>query len=158
MAVMIISLVIILIMNIMAVFAYRDEVLSIETRKDNMLSFNVKYSNLLNSMHTSVKQYLQTNDVKYKSQFYSLRNNYIKNDTIALEYRIFTKDQADKSLKEILANTDYTISSQVNVIQFNRGEQRLYRDFLNSFHQLIDILTSVVDKRDHSPDHGLQFR
>lgn len=150
MAVMIISLVIILIMNTMAVFAYRDEVLSIETRKDNMLSFNIKYSNLLNSMHINVKQYLQTNDVKYKSQFYSLRNNYIKNDTIALEYRIFTKDQADKSLKEILANTDFTLSSQVSFIQFSNSEQKLYNDFLISFNHLIDVLTIVVDTRDHS--------
>ncbi len=150
MAVMIISLIIILIMNTMAVFAYRDEVLSIETRKDNMLSFNVKYSNLLDSMHTNAKQYLQTNDVKYKSQFYSLRNNYIKNDTIALEYRIFTKDQADKSLKEILLNNDFTISSQVSYIQFNNSEQKIYRDFLKKFNQLINILTSVVDTRDHS--------
>lgn len=150
MAVMIISLIIILIMNTMAVFAYRDEVLSIETRKDNILSFNVKYSNLMDSMCSDVNQYLQTNDVKYKSHFYTLRNNYIKSDTIALEYRIFTKDQADKSLKESLNNNDFTISSQVSFIRFNDSERKLYNDYLKSFNQLIDLLTSVVDSRNSS--------
>jgi PAS domain S-box-containing protein len=150
MAVMIISLIIILIMNTMAVFAYRDEVLSIETRKDNMLSFHIKYSGLMDGMCNNVNQYLQTNDVKYKSQFYSLRNNYIKNDFIALEYRVFTKDQAEKSLKESLSNNDFTISSQVSFIKFNDREQKLYNDFLNKFHQLVEILTSAIDSRDHS--------
>jgi hypothetical protein len=64
--------------KIAVIFAYRDEVLSIETRKDNMLSFHVKYSNLLDSMCSNSNQYLQTNDVKYKSQFYSLRNTLSK--------------------------------------------------------------------------------
>ena len=150
MAIMIISLVIILIMNVMAVFAYRDEVLSIETRKDNMLSFNVKYNNLLESLHSNASRYLQTNDEKYKSEFFSLLNNYKKNDNISLDYRIFTENQATDSLKQILINTDFTISSQADYIQFNKSEQTLYRDFLASFQQLTDILTRVVNTRDHS--------
>lgn len=150
MAVMIISLVIILIMNVMAVFAYRDEAFSIETRKDNMLSFNVKYNNLLESLHSNASRYLQTNDEKYKSEFFSLLNSYKKNDNISLAYRIFTENQATDSLKQILIDTDFTISSQANYIQFNSGEQKLYRDFQANFHQLTDILTSVVNTRDHS--------
>ncbi len=150
MAVMIISLVIILFINTMAVFAYRDEVISIEIRKDNMLSFNIKYFNLLENLHSNAKQYLQTNDEKFKSEFYSLLNNYRKNDNISLEYRIFTENQATDSLKEILISTDFTISSQADYIQFNDKERRLYLSYLNSFDKLIDILTTVVNNRDHT--------
>jgi hypothetical protein len=71
-AVMIISLVIILIINTMAVFAYRDEVITIENRKDNMLCFNIKHSGLLEGLYSNARQYLQTNDDKYKSEFYNL--------------------------------------------------------------------------------------
>ena len=150
MAVMIISLVIILIMNVMAVFAYRDEVLSIETRKDNMLSFNVKYNNLLDSLHFNASRYLQTSDEKYKSEFYRLLNNYRKNDSISLEYRIFTEKQASKNLRQILLNTDFTITSQTDYIQFNSSEQKLYLNFLTNFQQLTDILAVAVNTRDHS--------
>lgn len=150
MAVMIISLVIILIINTMAVFAYRDEITSIETRKDNMLSFNIKYSTLREALYSKAKQYLQTNDEKFKSEFYSLLNNYKKNDNISLGYRIFTEEQATKSLKEILTSADFTISSQAEFIQFNEKEERLYVSFLNSFDTLEGILTNAVDTRDSS--------
>jgi|GEM_PF-883488 PAS domain S-box len=150
MAVMIISLVIILIMNTMAVFAYRDEVLSTEARKDNMLSLSIKYSGLLASMNSSAKQYFQTNDEKFKSEFYNLLNNYKNNDSIMLEYRIFTEDQASNSLKRLLVNTDYTMSSQVDYIQFVKAEKKLYIDYLSNYHKLINILTDAVDTRDQS--------
>ena len=150
MAVMIISLVIILIMNTMAVFAYRDEVISIETRKDNMLCFNIKYSALLENLYSSAKRYLQTNDEKFKSEFYSLLNNYKENDNISLGYRVFTEEQATDSLKKILTNTDFTISSQADYIQFNNMEQRLHINYLNNFNKLAGILTTAVSTRDNS--------
>lgn len=150
MAVMIISLVIILIINTMAVFAYRDEITSIETRKDNMLCFNIKYSTLREALYSKAKQYFQTNDEKFKSEFYSLLNNYKNNDNISLGYRIFTEEQATKSLKEILTSADFTISSQAEFIQFNEKEERLYVSFLNSFDTLEGILTNAVDTRDSS--------
>ncbi|MDD3169293.1 MAG: PAS domain-containing protein, partial [Eubacteriales bacterium] len=150
MAVMIISLVIILIMNTMAVFAYRDKVISIETRKDNMLSFNIKYTNLQSQLCSNARQYLFTNDEKYKSEFLNLRNSYIKNDTIALEYRVFTREQADDSLMSLLDKTGLTISSQAEYIQFNKQEQSTYSIFLDSFNRLIDLYSSAVNAKDIS--------
>lgn len=150
MAVMIISLIIILIMNIMAVFAYRDEVLFIEIRKDNMLSFNIKYARLQDQLHSNARLFLITNDQKYRSEFYSLQNNYIKNDTISLDFRVFTKDQADQSLKDILNTTDFTLSSQANYIEFNEQEHSTYVFFQNNFHQLIKLYTDAMDERDLS--------
>lgn len=124
MAVMIISLAILLIMNTMAVFAYRDEVLSLETQKDSLLSINIKYSSLMDNMSDNVEQYLKTRDVVYKSQFYSLRNNYLEIDT------------------------DHTLSSQIGDIQFNDNEQELYQDFLKTYHQAVGILSAAVESRD----------
>lgn len=140
MAVMIISLVIILIMNTMAVFAYRDKILSIETRKDDMLSLSVKYFNLLENMHSNANQYLNTNDEKFKLQFYSLLKSYVKKDSLSPEYRIFTEGQAESAL------------------DFNEKERHLYSNYLISVHSLIDILTVTVTDRDHSglmsPDYS----
>ncbi len=147
MAVMIISLVIILIINTMAVFAYRDEVISFEYRKDNMLTFNIKYSRLLEGLYSKAKQYLLTNDDKYRSEYYNLLKDYEKNDSISLGYRIFTEEQATRSLKEILRDTEYTISSQADYIQFNSTEQRLYMNYLKSLTELVDILTTAVNTR-----------
>lgn len=157
MAVMIISLVIILIINTMAVFAYRDEVISVGNRKDNMLCFNIKYSRLLESLYSKGKQYFQTNDEKYKSEFYHLLNNYKQNDNISLGYRIFTEEQATRSLREILRNTDFTISSQTDFIQFNKKEQQLYTNYLNSFHKLTDIMKAAVDTRNSSVVMSSEF-
>lgn len=156
-AVMIISLVIILIINTMAVFAYRDEVITIENRKDNMLCFNIKHTGLLEGLYSNARQYLQTNDDKYKSEFYNLLNNYRKNDNISLGYRIFTEEQATKSLKEILQNTDFTLSSQADYIRFNSKEQRLYKSYLNRFQKLSDILTVAVNTRDSSGIMSVEF-
>ena len=157
MAVMIISLVIILIINTMAVFAYRDEILGIETRKDSLLSFNIKYSSLRGEMTNNAKQFLQTNDDKYKSEFYNQRNDYFENDSISLGYRVFTEEHADESLKEILHRTDFTISSQADYIQFNPREQKLYIQFLDSFNMLIDKLTVAVNQRDISLFTGTEY-
>ena len=147
MAVMIISLIIILIMNAMAVFAYHDEVISVENRKDNMLNFNIKYEKLLEKVHSNAKQYLLTNDDRYKSEFYSLLNNFRKNDIITMEYRVFTKEQASRNLEEILNNTDFTISSQADYIQFNKDEQRLYSRYLSKFNALLDFFSDAVCSR-----------
>ena len=147
MAVMIISLIIILIMNTMAVFAYHNEVLSVENRKDNMLNFDIKYTKLLERIHSNAKQYLLTNDERYKSELYDLLNNYRKNDSISLDYRVFTKGQASESLEDILTNTDFTISSQAEYIQFNRDEQRLYRQYLRTFSKLLDFFSTAVSSR-----------
>lgn len=157
MAVMIISLVIILIMNTMAVFAYRDEVLSIETQKDNMLSLNIKYTHLQNQLHSNTRRYLLTNDENYKSEFLNLRNNYIKNDAIALEYRVFTREQADDSLTDILDSTGLTISSQVDYVQFSEQENSTYLFFLNSFHRLIDRYSAAISEKDLSVITGPDF-
>jgi len=150
MAVMIISLVIILIMNMMAIFAYRDEVLSFEVRKDSMLSLSVKYSTLLQNLQANAKQYIRTNDEQFRSEFYRHLNNYRDNDNISLEYRVFTEDQATGSLKGLLADADYTISSQAQYIRFNEEEQKLYESFLNRFERLADIFAGMVETRDGS--------
>lgn len=150
MAVMVISLVIILIINTMAVFAYRDEVIYIEVRKNNMLSFSIKYSRLLDSLYSNTKQYLQTNDEKFKSEFYALLNNYKKNDDISADYRVFTEAQASGALRRLLTRADFTISLQADYMQFNDKEQRLYTSYLNNFDQLTVILSSAVNARDDS--------
>jgi signal transduction histidine kinase/DNA-binding NarL/FixJ family response regulator/HPt (histidine-containing phosphotransfer) domain-containing protein len=149
MAVMIISLVVVLIMTSMAIFAYRDEVYTLETRKDNLLSLSVKYYNFLGNIQSNAKQYLQTNDEKYKSEFYNQINNYIDNDSITMEFRVFSGEQAPGGLKDLLLGKDFTISSQAGYIRFNETEQRLYRDYLSSINRLIDIFSAVVDSRDN---------
>ena len=151
MAIMIISLVIILIVNTMAVFAYRDEVLSIETHKDNMLSINIKYTDLLVSLNSNARKYLATHDEKYKSEFFTLRNSYLNNNVIPTDYRIFTKEQADQSLKAILGNGDFNLASQVSYIQFNAAEQRDYFRFLNTYHELIGMYTDAVSHNNNAP-------
>ncbi|MEL7654781.1 MAG: ATP-binding protein [Bacillota bacterium] len=157
MAVMIISLIIILIMNTMAVFAYHNEVLAVENRKENMLNFNIKYNKLLENIHSNAKQYLLTNDERYKSEFYNLLNNYRKNDSISLDYRVFTRKQASPSLEEILINTDFTISSQADYIQFNKEEQRLYSQFLSKFNILLNFLTDAVSSRNTNLLTGSEY-
>jgi hypothetical protein len=92
MAVMIISLVIILIMNTMAVFAYRDEVVSIEARKDNMLSLNIKYTYLMNSLNTNAKQY-SSPTTSALNNLLSSSDEYLDNDSIALDYRVMTESR-----------------------------------------------------------------
>lgn len=147
MAIMIISLIIILIMNTMAVFADYNEVLTVENRKDNMLTFNIKYTKFLEEINANAKQYLLTNDEQYKTEFYRLMNSYRQNDTISLEYRVFTKTQANNNLEETLNNTDFTISSQAEYIRFNQKEQKLYSQFLFKFHNLLDYFTVAVNSR-----------
>ena len=149
MAIMNISLVIILIMSSMAVFAYRNEVYTIEARKDNLLNFNIKYNNFINTIHFDAKQYIQTNDEKYKLDFYNHVNDYLMNDSISLEYRIFSQNQATDSLKDFLLNNDFTISSQVEYLQFNDEEQQLYRNYLESVRKLIGLFHDMVAARDY---------
>lgn len=150
MAVMNISLVIILIMSSMAVFAYRNEVYTIEARKDNLLSFNIKYDNLINAVYFDAKQYIQTNDGKYKLEFYNQVNNYLINDSISLEYRVFSESQATDRLKDFLLYNDFTISSQAEYLQFNENEQLLYQNYQSSVRKLIDLLSKAVETRDYS--------
>ncbi|HWQ77512.1 MAG TPA: ATP-binding protein [Anaerovoracaceae bacterium] len=157
MAVMIISLVIILIMNSMAVFAYQNEVYSIGARKDNLLSFSIKYYNFLGNINFNAKQYLQTNDEKFKSEFYNQVNNYINNDSITLEYRVFSGNQATESLKNILLDNEFTISSQAEYIRFSDTEQRLYLSYLSNIHMLIGILSEAVDGRDYAKIMSASF-
>ena len=121
MAVMIISLVIILIMNAMAVFAYHDKILSIEIRKDDMLGLSVKYFNLLENMHSNANQYRNTNDEKFRLEFYSLLKSY-----------------------------EETRSFQIDSIRFNEEELRLYNNYLGSFQSLVGILKTAVTDRDYS--------
>lgn len=158
MAVMIISLVIILIMNTMSVFAYRDEILTIESQKNNILSLNMKYSRLLDKLYTNARQYLDTNDEKYKSEVYNLRNSYFENDNISLEYRIFTGSQISESLRKSLIKADFTLSSQASYVQFNPEEQRLYVQFLKSFHIVVEKITTAVNSRNDflltNPEYG----
>ncbi|MDF3001393.1 MAG: response regulator, partial [Bacillota bacterium] len=149
MAVMIISLVIILIMNTMSVFAYRDQILTIESQKNNLLSLNLKYASLLDKLYSNALQYLDTNDEKYKSDVYNLRNSYFEKDNITLEYRIFTESQISTSLKKALLNADFTLSSQAEYVQFTKEEQRLYIQFLKSYHVVLErILTAVNNRND----------
>ena len=150
MAVMIISLVIILIMNTLSVFAYRDGIYTIETQKSNLLSLNLKYSCLLNNMYSNADQYLKTNDDKYKSEVYNLRNSYFKNDNISMDYHVFTENQGSDTLKKMLSNTDFTLSAQADYIQFNQQEQQQYMQFLKNFHLLIERITTAVNNRDSS--------
>lgn len=147
MAVMIISLVIILIMNTMSVFAYRDEILTIESQKNNLLSLNMKYASLLDKLYVNALQFLETNDEKYKSEVYNLRNSYFENDNISLEYRIFTGSQVSDSLKKTLLNAGFTLSSQTAYVQFTQEEQRLYLQFLKSFHMVVERITTAVNNR-----------
>lgn len=147
MAVMIISLVIILIMNTMAVFAYRNEVISIEIRKNSMLSFDIKYSNLLETLYSNTKLYLQTNDERFKSEFFMFLNNYKSNRTVSLDFRVFTEAQTPESLKRILASRNFTISTQADYIHFNQEERQLYTRYLDLFDKLVGLLTDAVDDR-----------
>jgi signal transduction histidine kinase/DNA-binding NarL/FixJ family response regulator/HPt (histidine-containing phosphotransfer) domain-containing protein len=151
MAIMIISLVMILIVNTMAVFAYRDEVLLIETHKDNMLSINIKYTNLLVSINNNARKYLGTHDEKYKSDFFTLRNSYLNNNVIPTDYRIFTKEQADQRLKAILGSGDFNLASQISYIQFNEAERQDYYRFLNTYHALIGMYTDAVNNNNSAP-------
>jgi PAS domain S-box-containing protein len=142
----IITLLIVLIITIMAVFAFRNEVLSIEHHKDSMLSFNIKYYDLINDMSYNVKQYLATNDNANKTQFYSLKNEYMQNDNLSSEYRIFTKEQTDKSLKNVLATNNFTISRQLEYIQLKPEEEELYNEFLLHFHKIVNMMEDTIIK------------
>lgn len=148
MAVMIISLVIILIMNTMSVFAFRDEILTIEMQKSNILSLNLKYHNLLAKLYVNALLYLDTSDETYKSEVYTLRNSYFENDNISLEYRIFTGNQTFDNHNKSLIQSGLTLSSQASYIQFTPEEQRLYTQFLKSFHMVIEKITVAVNNRD----------
>lgn len=147
MAVMIISLVIILIMNTMAVFAYRNEVISIEIRKNSMLSFDIKYSNLLETLYSDTKLYLQTNDERFKSEFFMFLNNYKSNGSASLDFRVFTEAQTSDSLKRIIASRNFTISTQADYIHFNQEEQQLYTSYLTLFDKLVGLLSDAVGDR-----------
>lgn len=135
MAVTIISLVIVLIINTMAIFAYRDEILTLENHKASMLHFHIKYSNLLDDLLYNTKSYLQTGDETYQSEFYSLLNNYMTSSSISQEYRVLPRSSFGSSLKEI---------------QFNQQEQKLYLQFLDHFHRMIDLLTAAVEGKNSS--------
>lgn len=146
MAMAIISLLIVLIITIMAVFAFRNEVLSIEHHKDNMLSFNIKHNDLINDMYFNVKRYLATYDKANKTQFYSLKNEYMHNGNMSSEYRIFTKEQTDRSLKNVLAINDFTISRQLEYIQLKPEEEELYSEFILNFNMLINMMEDTIIK------------
>lgn len=148
MAIMIISLVIVLIMNTMAVFAYRDEVLTIETQKANMLSVNIKYTNLLVSLHSNTRKYLNTHDEMIKSDFYTLRDSYLEENIIPSDYRVFTKEQVNLNLKSILGHGGSNIATQINYIQFNADERKTYFQFLNDYHELIGLFSDSIQKND----------
>ena len=88
-------------------------------------------------MSYNVKQYLATNDNANKTQFYSLKNEYMQNDNLSSEYRIFTKEQTDKSLKNVLATNNFTISRQLEYIQLKPEEEELYNEFYCIFIRLL---------------------
>ncbi|MDD4121823.1 MAG: ATP-binding protein [Eubacteriales bacterium] len=115
MAVMIITLVIVLILSAMAVFSCHNEVLSVKNQKDAMLNFNIKHSHLLDGMLFNVKQYMETNDTIYKTEFYSIKSNYMKNDIVSVED-----------------------------LRFNSEEEKLYNEFNNNFHEIIDTLSTAI--------------
>lgn len=144
MAITIITLIIVLIIMIMAVFVFHNKTLTIENRTDSMLNFNIKHSDLIENMTFNVKQYLATNDNINKTKFYSLINEYMQNNNLSSEYSVFTKVQTDRQLKIALADNDFTISRQLEYIQFNREEEALYNEFLMQFQNLINMLDETI--------------
>ncbi|MBR0600410.1 ATP-binding protein [Sinanaerobacter chloroacetimidivorans] len=148
MVVTIFCLAILLVLNAMGVFAYRDSVLSSETHKDIMLNFIIKYDTLVNELHSNARIYLNTNDERYRTEFFILRNEYLNNDNVSLQYRAFTENQASDQLKEIVDQTGFTLSAQADYLEFTSEEKAFYTAFLDSYHQLIARLTEAVETRD----------
>lgn len=148
--VMIICVTILLVLNAMAVFAYRDAVLTAQTNKDNFLNFAIKYNTLLSELRTNANLYINTNDERYRTHFFLLRNEYLKNDNFTLKYRAYTENEASVKLREKMYIKGFSLSTQADYMAFNKSEQALYSSFLVSYNQIISILTDSIEKRDIS--------
>ena len=147
--IMIICIAILLVLNAMAVFAYRDAVLIAQTNQDNFLNFTIKYSDLLNELNTNAKLYISTNDERYHTKFFILRNKYMEDKNSALNIMNFD-DPNSISYQEMEAFKGYALSRQAEYLHFNDSERLLYSTFLDSYNEIVNLLTVAIDKRDSS--------
>ena len=150
MFIMIICISTMLILNAMGIFAYEDASISAETQKNNMLNFSIKYSSLLDRLRNNSIAYIETNDEKNKTDFFSLRNEYLYQDNISLNYQTFTHNQATQKLKETIAATGFHMKTQADYLEFTKSELETYYIFLHNYNLLIQQLTKAINSRDMS--------
>lgn len=138
----------ILIIMGMGLFAYNDVALLAESQKSNMLNFSNKYDDLLESLNSYAENYIITNDQEYKTHFFLLRNEYLKNDNILLKYSTPLNKQFTKELKSSITNKGFTLSTQAALLGFTKAEQETYAEFLQTYNLAVKRLTMAVNVRD----------
>lgn len=150
MIILILCVTILLVINAVAVFNYRDGVLSCETRKDSMLNFVIKYETLVTSLRSDARQYLETGDENFETSFNEQKNNYRSLNHISLGYRTFTVLQAKEQLDYVNPSEDFTMKAQAEFLDFNDKEQDIYLQFLASYEKLLAILENSMETGDPS--------
>ena len=146
--VMIICLAILLILNAMAVFAYRDAVLTSQTNIDNFLNFTIRYNNMTNDLRTNARLYINTNDETYRTQFYLLRNQYLQEHDYPLDIPVRTKESPSSEERKSILMKGYPLTSQADYMKFTSKEHTQYASFLKSYSSLIETMTNAVENRD----------
>ncbi|WP_130862959.1 ATP-binding response regulator [Bacilliculturomica massiliensis] len=150
MIILILCVTFLLVINAVAVFNYRDSVLSCETRKDSMLNFVIKYQTLADNLRSDARRYLETGDEKYATSFNEQMNNYQTMDHISLGYRTFTVLQAEEQLNFVNPEEDFTMKAQADFLNFNEQESEVYERYLQSYGQVLSMLRKSMEERDPS--------
>lgn len=150
MIILMIGLATLLVINTMGILAYRDTILSAETYKNTMLNFIVKYDTLLDNLTSDARLFISTNDENYRTSFIVQKYEFTNSDRIILTHQTFTENQATSDIKEIMSENGFTLSAQAGYLEFSHQEKKLYQEFLNAYHNVLQQLTLAVEQRDGS--------
>lgn len=144
MIILIIGFTTLLLINAMGIFAYRDAVLSVETKKDTLLNFNLKYTSLFNKMRKDAKLYIDTGDEVYKTDFFLAKDEYLKSNIIQLK---FQTDIMVSNKEGDISTNEMTLAEQVRYLGFTTAETKTYTDFKNIFNTQLDQMTAAINEK-----------
>jgi PAS domain-containing protein len=155
--ILMLGLAILLVINAMGVFAYRDEMLMAETDKRNMLSFVMKYNWLSQNLEYQAKAYITTNDKEYADNFSRLYDQYISEDKITLSFLTFPKSQRTDKVYHMNFDSNFKLTTQAQYLDFNKDEKQQYSVFLESYNAHIERIAQAFYIKDITLLHNSEY-
>lgn len=146
-----------LVINAVCIFAYRDAVLTCETRKDSILNFTIRYETLANSLRSDATLYRGTGDDSFLDSFDQAIEQYYAEDAVDLGYEMSTSIQSPQELVQTADEEPISLESQLSYLEMNPMETDLYMQFHQQYSQLLDYLKDGRAAEDFSMLHTTEF-
>lgn len=156
--VIVLFLTFLLILNTITILIYRDNLLSFEKRKDNMLNLTTKYETLPSMLQNNAMLYLSTKNEKYHTRFHNALNTYYNLDVIPIGSQGFTGLKSLSKSDEVYSSLSLTMKAQTELLAFNEKEFEAYQEFSTSFKELLVQMETAVDKKDLSMINSASYQ